>query len=108
MARHDEAVRYCAFALWLAGYSAGTIAVWLGMTRKQALGLCQRSPYGARASMSPAARQAALDELRAIRVGADGKSGWIASIGRRWRWSATSAEIEKATVRITVALRFTR
>ena len=73
MRQHDEGTKFIAYALWLAGYSAGIIGHWLGMRRPQALGLCQRSPWGNRAAMSLQERQKALDELRAIRIGADGR-----------------------------------
>lgn len=71
---HDESRRFCAFCLWLAGYNAQIIAVWLGVRRSQALGLCQRSPWGNRSAMTLEERQAALDELRQIRVGANGRT----------------------------------
>lgn len=69
--QHDETTKFIAYCLWLAGYGAGTIAHWLGMRRSQVLGLCQRGPWGARSSMTLKQRQAALEELRQIRVGTD-------------------------------------
>ncbi len=70
--RPSDRDRYIAFVLWLHGLSATEIALLLHKTRKSTLGICQRSPYGARASMTLSDRQEALDELWAIRKDENG------------------------------------
>ena len=57
--------------------------------------MCQRSPWGARAKMSLAERQAALDELKAIREGADGPL----DRGRLDRFDWKALELERVQFR---------
>lgn len=97
MRQHDESTKFIAYTLWLAGYPAGIIGHWLGMRRPQALGLCQRLPWGSRAAMSLKERQKALDKLlRAIRIGADGRP---LDGGRLARFDWVAMPLERAQVR---------
>ncbi len=68
-----ERIRYSIWVLWLRGHDAAFIARVVRLRRSQTLGVAQRSPWKNRSEMTLAQRQAALDELFAIRVGADGK-----------------------------------
>lgn len=94
--KHDEPTKFCAYALWLAGYGASTIGRWLLIRRAQALGVCQRSPWGARDRMTIEERQKALYELKAIRFGLDGLP---MDGGRLNRFDWQAMPLEKSQVR---------
>ena len=66
--RHNESTEFTVVALWLAGFSAGSIASTLGMRRTQVLGIAHRSGFENRSEMDDEVRQFHLDELREIRV----------------------------------------
>ncbi|MBN9235143.1 MULTISPECIES: hypothetical protein [Phyllobacteriaceae] len=66
--RHDDAVRYVTYVMWLVGYSQRSIAFALGMRTKQVAGIIENSEYRARSSMSDEDRTAKLSELEAIRL----------------------------------------
>ena len=70
---HDERVKYQVYVLWLKGHSLSTIGHWTKLRTKQLAGIVNRSPWVNRSAMSHDDRQAALNELKAIRIGADGK-----------------------------------
>ncbi len=70
---YTEAERYIAWVMWVVGFSEKSIAVSLGIRRKQVAGLVNRSPYPNRSAMSDAERQAALNDLLSMRTGEDGK-----------------------------------
>lgn len=65
--RHDEATRYSVFVLWLIGHPESSIALFLGLRRKQVAGVIADSEYAGRASMTDSTRAAKLQELVAIR-----------------------------------------
>ncbi|WP_310203366.1 hypothetical protein [Ancylobacter sp. 3268] len=60
--------------LWLIGMSQSSIAAVLLKRRKQVAGIVDRSPYAKRSEMTDAERQAAINELLAVRLGEDGKT----------------------------------
>ncbi|MFN3130574.1 hypothetical protein [Roseibium sp.] len=70
---YTEQQRFTAWCLWLAGFSATNIGKVLGLRRKQALGICQRNPFGPRDKLSRQERETALQQLRSARMGDDGK-----------------------------------
>ncbi|MBR2689211.1 MAG: hypothetical protein IKE42_15265 [Aquamicrobium sp.] len=66
--RHDDAVRYIVYVMWLVGYSQRSIAFALSMRTKQVAGIIQNSEYRDRASMSDGDRAIKLGELQVIRL----------------------------------------
>ncbi|MDR6954173.1 hypothetical protein J2X65_003541 [Ancylobacter sp. 3268] len=54
--------------------SQSSIAAVLLKRRKQVAGIVDRSPYAKRSEMTDAERQAAINELLAVRLGEDGKT----------------------------------
>ena len=72
-AKHTDRAVYIVWALWLIGMSEASIASVVLKRRKQIAGIVTRSPYANRSAMSKEGRQAALDELLAVRMGEDGK-----------------------------------
>lgn len=70
---HNERVKYQVYVLWLKGHSLKTISFWTKLREKQLAGLVTRSPWVNRSAMTDEERQVALNELKAIRNGADGK-----------------------------------
>lgn len=73
-APHSDRTVYVAWALWLIGLSERKIAAVLLKRPKQIAGIVNRSDYANRSGMTDAERQAALDELAAVRHGDDGKA----------------------------------
>lgn len=71
--RHDEATEFVVIVLWLAGFSAGTIAATLGLRRCQVLGIAHRSGFESRSEMTDQQRQSHLNELREIRIDEAGR-----------------------------------
>jgi hypothetical protein len=66
--RHGDRDQFIVLSLWLAGFSASSIATTLGLRRNQTLGICNRSPFAKRSAMSDSERQAELDLLREVRT----------------------------------------
>lgn len=74
MIKHPSTIKFVAYALWLKGHSMPMIAHWLGIRTKQVAGIVARSAWPNRSSMTDAERQAALDELKQIRLDKSGTS----------------------------------
>jgi hypothetical protein len=70
--RHSEAAKYIAVVFWVAGYSASTIASFLGLRRAQALALAQKSGVIDCAIATDDERRRLLKDLEGIRF-EDGK-----------------------------------
>lgn len=70
--KYSEAFVYVVYVLWMIGHSQETIARVLRLRKKQVAGIIDQSDYRNRSAMTGAKRQEYLDELKAIRVGADG------------------------------------
>lgn len=65
--RHADGDQFVVLSLWLAGFSASSIASTVGLRRSQILGIAHRSCFEMRSSMSDEQRQAELDLLHEIR-----------------------------------------
>jgi uncharacterized protein YjcR len=93
---HSSQVKFIAYALWIKGHSMPMIAHWLNMRPKQVAGLIARSPWPNRSVMTDKERQAALDELKAIR---ENKAGATLDQGVLNRFVWTVEPLERAQQR---------
>ncbi|MBO6755716.1 MAG: hypothetical protein JJ902_05285 [Roseibium sp.] len=72
--RYSDATLFIAYALWVKGHTETTIAMTLGLGRKQVSGIIGRSPFSNRTAMSDDERQDHLSDLKAIHFDQDAKT----------------------------------